>query len=784
MANPLTMKDAEMARDAITKEQTQHIASLYKEWAKDINEQAKFYSTKKTASSAFSERYMKELKKQMTQTSKLVANDIYATTKGSLLQVSDAVVRSNVDWMKSLGFGGGGMALSYIPNDTVTRLVTGQIYEGGWNLSKAIWGDQQKTLQDIYTIIAKGTAEQLSVYEIAKELEKYVDPTKALAWNYKASDGAWIYKKQVDYNAQRLARTLVQHAYQQSAVSAAKVNPFVKGFIWRASGARVCPLCDEMDGSYFEKSAVPFDHPNGMCSLEPVTDPDIEDKLAAWVKDEGSFPEIDAFAKLVGGANDAIKRAEFLAKYGSLTGKGSQYGTWWTWLDKLPAQAQVDAKMIKEASGKGWGPWYKENIYSGTKHVAGTKKEVDAASKVASAAKEASTAKTAKNVASNVASKDVKSSVAEKVAKPKANTKNNFVSTLGEGSSYGMSATYSEIEKLYGKEFLEEFKAALHSFKNEGVFTSHLEAWKSLKAGNTNGAIDQFLAKHEKKIADKSAEIKAAKEAEKKLAEQKAKEAAKLKEEKLKEAKKKAEKALAGAKKESDISKWWSHVKQMDEDTLSAIAKAEDLSKLTEAERNAIVKYTGSWYNTANNMFREMASKGIGYDELAKLHGDDAAMQLKNLESAFTKLKTSGDMYVRRGSSAGDIVNLVMSMSDEKQVNIMGVSGLSRSDLKQAIRKMSVDELNEKFAGELVRYDNVISTSVASNKGFSGPLETVFYLPKGTNASAVMSISRFGTGEGELIIGNGHYAVIRGFEYLERAHKDAHVRMFVEIVPK
>lgn len=772
MANPLTMKDAELARDAITKEQTQHIASLYKEWAKEINEQAKFYSTKQTASSAFSERYMKELRKQMTQTSKLVANDIYATTKGSLLQVSDAVVRSNVDWMKSLGFGGGGMALSYIPNDTVTRLVTGQIYEGGWNLSKAIWGDQQKTLQDIYTIIAKGTAEQLSVYEIAKELEKYVDPTKALAWNYKASDGAWIYKKQVDYNAQRLARTLVQHAYQQSAVSAAKMNPFVKGFIWRASGARVCPLCDEMDGSYFEKSAVPFDHPNGMCSLEPVTDPDIEDKLASWVKDEGSFPEIDAFAKLVGGANDAIKRAEFLAKYGNLTGKGSKYGTWWTWLDKLPAQAQVDAKLVKEASGKGWAPWYKENIYSGTGHVAGTKKEVDAVGKVASATKDATTAKAAKSVASDVASKDVKASAVEKVAKPKTSTKNNFVSTLGEGSSYGMSATYSEIEKLYGKEFLEEFKAALHELKSDGAFASHLEAWKGLKSGETNGAIDQFFAKHEKKIADKSAEIKAAKEA------------AKLKEEKLKEAKNKAEKALAGAKKESDTSKWWSHVKRMDEDTLSAIAKAEDFSKLTEAERKAVVKYTGSWYEPANNMLREMASQGLSYDDIAKKYSEEKASALKNLESAFTKLKTSGDMYVRRGSSFGDIANLIQSMSEEKQADIMGISGLSRSDLKRAIGRMNVNELNEKLAGELVRYDNVISTSVASNKGFPGELETVFYIQQGTNASSVMSISRYGTSEGELIIGNGYHAVIRGFEYLERAHKDAHVRMFVEIVPK
>ena len=772
MAKLLTMKDAELARDAITKEQTQHISQLYKEWAKEIGEQAKYYSQKTTASSSFSERYMIELRKQMNQNSKLVANEIYSSTKGSLLQVSDAVVRSNVDWMKSIGFGGGSAALSYIPNDTVTRLVTGQIYDSGWSLSKAIWSDNQKTLQDIYTIMAKGTAEQLSVYEIAKQLESYVDPSKALAWNYARGDGVHIYKKQVDYNAQRLVRTLAQHAYQQSMVSAAANNPFMQAFVWHSNGPAVCPLCADMNGQVFKKNDVPFDHPNGMCTLEPVIDPDMESKLAAWVKDEGDFPEIDKFAELVGGTNSGIMRAEFLAKYGALTGKGSEYSTWWTWLDKLPQQAQVEAKLIKESSGKGWGPWYKENIYKGTSHVAGTKKEASAISNVAKTqtAKKATTTKVAKQTAT------------KEVVKPKAYAKKNFLSTLTEGSSYGMSATYSEIETLYGKQFLDDFKAALHALKNEGAFTSHLEAFKGFKGGETNKLFSDLLTKHESTIKAQAAKVKAEKVAAEKAAKKAAKEAEKAKAAKLAEAKKKAAKVLGGAKQEDDYLKWWKYVKSMDDDTLKAVAKTSDFSVLTQAEKDAIVSYTGSFYERANELMREMAEKGWSLEELYKAHILDD--RLKDLISAFEKLTIDEAMYVRRGSSFGDIANFTIKMDEGKQTSIFGQAGLDRRDMKTLLKEMSVEDLNAKLAGEVVQYDNFISTSVASNKGFTGGLETVFYLPKGTNASIVMDISRYGISEGELIIGNGHRAVIRGFEYLERAHKHANVRMYVEIIPK
>ncbi|MFR3483130.1 MAG: hypothetical protein ACLTXL_06365 [Clostridia bacterium] len=72
--------------------------------------------------------------------------------------------------------------------------------------------------------------------------------------------------RQVDYNAQRLARTAVTHAYQLSLQRSTRDNPFVRGYRWHSSNSgRVCPLCRKQDGTVFEKVICPLDHPNGMC---------------------------------------------------------------------------------------------------------------------------------------------------------------------------------------------------------------------------------------------------------------------------------------------------------------------------------------------------------------------------------------------------------------------------------------------------------------------------------------------------------------------------------------
>ena len=360
----LIFKDAEAAKAAIMASQQKEIVKLYEDWADEIGERAKYYSHKSTASAPVSERYYKELQKQLRLTSQEVSNEIYKKVKSNIYTVADAVVSDNVKWLESFGFSSEGLnaAFSYVPHEIVQNLVTGQIYDSGWSLSSRIWGDNEQTLKDVYQVMAKGLAENKPIYQIAKDLEDYVRPSAQLPWNLRMADGVKIYKKQVDYNAQRLARTLVQHGYQQSFIATTQKNPFITEYIWRSNGSRVCELCMSRDGQHYKKDELPMDHPNGMCTMEPVVAGDMVDQLADWFNNpDGTYPEIDAFAGNFGYEAKVVKSSvDFVNKYGTYHTKS--FNSWYNSLNQIQ---KAEAKALKEQSGLTWQKWYEQNIYSG-----------------------------------------------------------------------------------------------------------------------------------------------------------------------------------------------------------------------------------------------------------------------------------------------------------------------------------------------------------------------------------------------------------------------------------
>lgn len=367
----LLFEDATKAKNAIMASQQKEIAKLYDDWANDIADRAKFYSHKTNASAPLSERYYKELYNQMKATSKMVSDEVAGIIKGNMYTIADSVVADNVKWLQSFGFSEDGLnaAFSYVPHDVVQMLVTGQVYQGGWNLSQRIWSDNQQTQKDIYQIMARGLAENKSIYNIAKDLESYVKPGAAKAWNpilamrnTKTGEIEYkrIYKKQVDYNAQRLARTLAQHTYQQSFIATTKDNPFITEYIWHSNGSRVCPLCADRDGKHFKKDELPMDHPNGMCTMEPAVAEDMVDQLANWFNSpDGTYPEIDAFAGNFGYEAKTVKTAtDFVNKYGMSTKSPN------AWYNSLNQIQKAEAKALKDASGLNWNDWYEQNIHS------------------------------------------------------------------------------------------------------------------------------------------------------------------------------------------------------------------------------------------------------------------------------------------------------------------------------------------------------------------------------------------------------------------------------------
>lgn len=306
-------------RNKVTKEQEKEIRRLYKEWAKDIEEKIKYYEHHPAPSSIVKARQMKELKNSLEQASMNVSNDVYRTVRINSFIVVSSVNECSAKWLADLGIASPkSLKMTNVEHRIVRNILNGQVYSNRWNLSKAIWGDNNKTLHDIYTFLSRGVAENKPVFEIAKDVERYVNPAKAKPWNkrlkftsdvpkngfiYNPKTGKYeqwakLYKSKVDYNAQRLGRTIVQHSYQQAFVEGTKDNPFIIKYQWFAAGSRSCPLCEERDGQLFEKDELPLDHPNGQCIIEPYFDDNWENKLKDWLNSpEGTYPDIDNFAE-------------------------------------------------------------------------------------------------------------------------------------------------------------------------------------------------------------------------------------------------------------------------------------------------------------------------------------------------------------------------------------------------------------------------------------------------------------------------------------------------------
>ena len=287
------LADAENIRANITKAQEDEISMLYRDVYLSTRKQMLAIPKDGTTSQKIQKQYLDKLHKQLDEAYKSLGIGLEKQIKKGAKKAAEGVVEDAKKFAKDLGLEVEG-AYSFVPKDIVNALVTGQVYGGNWSLSGAIWSDINKHQSDISKVIAEGVAANKSAYDIAKDLEKYVDPKAKKEWDWsKVYPGT---SKKVDYNAQRLARTMVSHAYQQSLERVCKNNPFVDGFIWQSAHSdRVCPICAERNGQFFKKGDLPLDHPNGMCTFIASIDgsmTDVANRLGDWVNGKDD-PELD-----------------------------------------------------------------------------------------------------------------------------------------------------------------------------------------------------------------------------------------------------------------------------------------------------------------------------------------------------------------------------------------------------------------------------------------------------------------------------------------------------------
>lgn len=300
----INLQDGEQARLTITKEQEIEISKLYRQVYLDLKKQMESLPPQGegTPSQSLKKTYLNKLVKQLKEEYKAVGEGLEKQIKKGMQDTASTIVQANDDWLRKAGLKIEG-AYSFVPKDIVALLSTGKLYGEGWTLSKAIWGESQKHAHDIDKIVAAGVAANKSAYEIAKDLEKYVNPSAKKEWNWsKVYPGT---SKKVDYNAQRLARTMVSHAYQQSLLASTKFNPFVKGYRWRSAHThRTCEICNARDGQLYSADDLPLDHPNGMCTfIAELTGNmnSVADRLGDWANG-AEDSALDSWMSSMGGS--------------------------------------------------------------------------------------------------------------------------------------------------------------------------------------------------------------------------------------------------------------------------------------------------------------------------------------------------------------------------------------------------------------------------------------------------------------------------------------------------
>lgn len=302
---PYDFMYVEKQKVQLTNVELKSIGKLYEQWAKDIEKE---WGNKVTNSQPAADKklQMMKLRTALKREADYISEQVEKSIRTNIYVMSNHVIDAMYENLKNLGINSKALraSMASIPQNVVENIVSGSIYGGGagnWRLSKAIWGDNSQTLSNLYKIVGGGIAQNKSIYEIANELSKYVNPRAAKQWNLKDGNGVSIYPKKVEYSAQRLARTLSQHAYQQSIVQTTLKNPMVLGIKWRANGSRVCDICKARDGQVYPKDELPLDHPNGMCVMEPIYLEDSDQMIVNWVNSpQGAYPAMDEWAKELG----------------------------------------------------------------------------------------------------------------------------------------------------------------------------------------------------------------------------------------------------------------------------------------------------------------------------------------------------------------------------------------------------------------------------------------------------------------------------------------------------
>jgi len=289
------MNEARRQHDANVKQAAQELIKLYTAVADDLEREARLMGDE-TISKRWATDYAASLRKRVDELGK----GIYSTVINGAKRSSRLPTAADMKFFTAAS----GMSFSDVfsrtPDDALARVLNGGIYRDKAGLSRRIWGITRGLERDIDYIVNRGIAEKKSAYQIAQDLRDYVDPKAKRGFNW-----GKVYPnltgKRVDFNAQRLSRTAINHTYWLDNVKTCEANPFVEAMHWELSSEhfvrQVLPFgedeCDEYAehdeglgiGNFYPEN-LPLPHPQCLCvqwGVVPYSMTEVGDEIGRWL---------------------------------------------------------------------------------------------------------------------------------------------------------------------------------------------------------------------------------------------------------------------------------------------------------------------------------------------------------------------------------------------------------------------------------------------------------------------------------------------------------------------
>lgn len=282
----------------LTLEQQRQIAKIYEEAIENLSSKAA-KAKDKSLTKRWLNDYIKALKRARSRLIDEVRKQtIHAVELAAELGIEpEQIIMTEIFKLAQIDPGDHFSTMfSRVQEDIVKDIITGNLYKDNKTLSSRIWNYGREFEKDIQYIINQAILEKKSAIELARDLEKYVKEPAGRPSNWgKAYPN--LKSKKADYNAIRLARTSINHAYQTASIKSSSMNPFVEGIEWRSAliHGRTCELCMDRHEKIYPIDDVPLDHPNGLCAMIPYipkSTMEVAIELRDWI-DGKDNPKLD-----------------------------------------------------------------------------------------------------------------------------------------------------------------------------------------------------------------------------------------------------------------------------------------------------------------------------------------------------------------------------------------------------------------------------------------------------------------------------------------------------------